>query len=159
MKVCWCSLTVIPDLNKIRARFLPDFGQKWKTVIIFKVFTLFSLNHIIGNIIEPILSKLGASASEFCKWVQVGIDVYIPHRKYQVMPHSSPWFSAVCAAAIFHKNHFFCLSQMDKSSDSTVKFRQASNRWKNLEILPKTGRKLKSREIRLMFPQNYIYCA
>ena len=28
--------------------------------------------------------KLGASAvaSEFCEWVQVGIDVYIPHRKY-----------------------------------------------------------------------------
>ena len=36
--------------------------------------------------------KLGASAaaSEFCDWVQVGIDVYIPHRKYQVKTHSSP---------------------------------------------------------------------
>ena len=33
--------------------------------------------------------KLGASAaaSEFCEWVQVGIDVYIPHRIYQVKPH------------------------------------------------------------------------
>ena len=53
--------------------------------------------------------KLGASvaASEFCEWVQVGIDVYIPHRKYQVTPHSSPWFSADCAAAIVHRNHFF----------------------------------------------------
>ena len=40
---------------------------------------------------EDIL-KLSASAaaSEFCEWVQVGIDVYIPHLKYQVMPHSSP---------------------------------------------------------------------
>ena len=40
--------------------------------------------------------KLGASAaaSEFCEWIQVGIDVYIPHRKYQVKSHSSPWFSA-----------------------------------------------------------------
>ena len=29
--------------------------------------------------------KLSASAaaSEFCEWVQVGIDVYIPHRKYR----------------------------------------------------------------------------
>ena len=38
------------------------------------------------------LRQLGASAaaSEFCEWVQVGIDVYIPHRKYQVKPHSSP---------------------------------------------------------------------
>ena len=39
--------------------------------------------------------KLSASsaASEFCEWVQVGIDVYIPHRKYQVKLHSSLWFS------------------------------------------------------------------
>ena len=57
------------------------------------------------------LFKLGASAaaSEFCEWVRVGIDVYIPHRKYQVKPHSSPWFSAACAAAIVHRNHFFRL--------------------------------------------------
>ena len=68
-----------------------------------------------------------ATASEFCEWVWVGIDVYIPHRKYQVKPHSSPWFSAACAAAIVHRNHFFCLFQKDKSSDSKVKFRQASN--------------------------------
>ena len=52
-----------------------------------------------------------AAASEFCKWVQVGIDVYIPHRKYQVKPHSSPWFSAACAAAIVHRNLFFRLYQ------------------------------------------------
>ena len=25
-----------------------------------------------------------AAASEFCEWIQVGIDIYIPHRKYQV---------------------------------------------------------------------------
>ena len=33
--------------------------------------------------------KLGtsAAASEFCEWVQVGIDVYITHRKYQVKSH------------------------------------------------------------------------
>ena len=74
--------------------------------------------------------KLGASvaASEFCEWVQVGIDLYIPHRKYQVKPHSSPWFSAACGAAIVHRNHFFRLHQREKSSDSKVKFRQASNR-------------------------------
>ena len=32
--------------------------------------------------------KLSASgaASKFCEWVQVGIDVYIPHLKYQVKP-------------------------------------------------------------------------
>ena len=78
--------------------------------------------------------KLSAStaASEFCEWVQVGIDVYIPHRKYQVKPHSSPWFSAACAAAIVRRNHFFRLYQKEKSSDSKVNFRQASNRCKRV---------------------------
>ena len=64
---------------------------------------------------------LSAAASEFCECVQAGIEVYIPHRKYQVKPHSSLWFSAV------HRNCFFHLYQKDKSSDSKVKFRQASN--------------------------------
>ena len=48
-----------------------------------------------------------AAASEFFEWIQVGIHVYIPHRKYQVKPQSSPWFSAACTAAIVHRNHFF----------------------------------------------------
>ena len=60
------------------------------------------------------------------------IDVYIPHRKYQVKSHSSPWFSAACAAAIVHRNHFFCLYQREKSSDSKVMFRQSSNRCKRV---------------------------
>ena len=78
--------------------------------------------------------KLGASAasSEFCEWVQVGIDLYIRHKKHQVKPHSFPSFSAVCAAAVLHRNHFFSLYQKDKSSDSKVKFRQASNRCKRV---------------------------
>ena len=47
--------------------------------------------------------KLSASpaASKFCEWV--------PYDKYQVKPHSSQWFSDVCAAVIVHRNHFFCL--------------------------------------------------
>ena len=53
--------------------------------------------------------------------------MYIPHRKYQVKPHVSPWFSAAYAAVIVHRNDFFCLYQKDKSSDSKVKFRQANN--------------------------------
>ena len=73
-----------------------------------------------------------ATASEFCEWVQVGIDVYIPHLKYQVKPHLSPWFSAACAAAIVYRTHLFCLYQKDKSSESKVKFRQASNHCKRV---------------------------
>ena len=34
--------------------------------------------------------SVSAAASEFCEWIHVGIDVYIPHRKYQVKPDSSP---------------------------------------------------------------------
>ena len=80
--------------------------------------------------------KITASAaSEFSDMVQVGIDVYIPHWKYQVKPHSSPWFSAACAAAIVHRNYFFRLYQKDKSSDSKIKFRR-------LEIVAKGFLKL-----------------
>ena len=71
--------------------------------------------------------SVSAAVSEFCEWVQVETDVYIPHRKYQVKSHSSPWFSAACAAAIVHRNHFFHLYQQNKSSEYKVKFRQASN--------------------------------
>ena len=62
--------------------------------------------------------SVSAGASEFCEGVQVGTDAYIPHCKYQVKPHSSPWFSVACAAAIVHRNHFFGLYQQNKSSES-----------------------------------------
>ena len=103
--------------------------------------------------------KLGASgaAIEFSEWVQVGIDVYISHRKYQVKPHSSPWFSAACAAAIVHRNHFFRLYQRDKSSDSKIKFRQTSNHCKrvleavkNLHMLIKQKSPLLPRSLALV---------
>ena len=63
------------------------------------------------DIFKPCAS---AAASKFYEWVQVGIGVYIPHRKYQVKPHLSPWFSAACAAVIVHRNHFFRLYQKDE---------------------------------------------
>ena len=42
--------------------------------------------------------KLSAStvASKFREWVQVGVDVYIPHMKYQVKPHSTPSCFCCC---------------------------------------------------------------
>ena len=78
--------------------------------------------------------KLSTSAavSQFFEWVQVGIDAYIPHRKYQVKPHSSPWFSPACAATTVHRNPFFQLYKKDKFSESKVKFRQASYRFKRV---------------------------
>ena len=56
---------------------------------------------------EDIFELSASAASEFCELVQFGIDVYISHHKYQVKRHLSPWFSAACAAAIAHRNHFF----------------------------------------------------
>ena len=57
---------------------------------------------IISEMFHERISLSASAAGKFCEWVHIDIDVYIPHRKYQVKPHSSPWFSAVCAAAIVH---------------------------------------------------------
>ena len=77
---------------------------------------------IIWEMFHGRISKLAASAaaSELCEWVQVGIDVYIPHHKYRVKPNSSLWFSAACAATIVHRNHCFHLYQNNKSSEFKV---------------------------------------
>ena len=76
--------------------------------------------------------KLSASATAnyFFESVPFALDVYIPHHKYEVEPHSSPWLSPACAAAIVHRNCFVCLYQQNKSSESKVKFKQASNHCK-----------------------------
>ena len=44
------------------------------------------------DVLREDIFKLSASAaaSEFCELVQVGIDVYIAHRKYKIKPHSCP---------------------------------------------------------------------
>ena len=90
-------------------------------------------NHLRDVPLENIF-KLSASAaaSEFCEGLKVGIYVYIPHRKNQVNLHSSLSFPAACATAIAHRNQFFRWYQRNKSSDSTVKSRQASNRCKRV---------------------------
>ena len=63
----------------------------------------------LGDVPWEDIFKLSASvaASQFCEWVQVGIDVYIPHREYKIKPQPSPLFSVAYAAAIVHRNHFF----------------------------------------------------
>ena len=59
--------------------------------------------------------------------MQIGTDMHIPHRNYHPKFHLSPWFSASCADSIVHRIHSFCLHQQNKSSESKVNFRQASN--------------------------------
>ena len=62
------------------------FGYSWAD--------LDSLHFNLQDVPWEDIFELGASfaASEFCEWIQVGIDVYIPHWKYQIKPHSFPWF-------------------------------------------------------------------
>ena len=65
---------------------------------------------------EDIL-KLSASAaaSEFFEWVQVGIDASsLIHLHSFELPE-------------LHRNHFFCLYQLNKFSEPKIKFRQVSN--------------------------------
>ena len=95
---------------------------------------------------EHIFKLSASAASEFCEWAQAGIDVYISHPKYQVKPHSSPWFSAAFAAAIVHRNHFFRLYQQNKSSESKIKFRQTSNRCKRVLEAAKLAYATKTKE-------------
>ena len=67
--------------------------------------------------------------------------------KYQFKPHLSPWFSAACAAAIVHRNHFFHLHQRNKSFESRVKFRQATiNRCKSVLEAAKRAHVNKTKE-------------
>ena len=54
--------------------------------------TIFVLIEKVFVVIWEDIFKLSPSAADnkFCELVQVGIDVYIPHRKYHVKPRSSP---------------------------------------------------------------------
>ena len=84
--------------------------------------------------------------SGFCEYFQVGIDIYIPQRKYQIKAHSSPSFSAACAAAIVYRNYFFHLYQQNKSSQPKVKFRQVSIRFKRVLEAVKLSYATKTKE-------------
>ena len=60
-----------------------------------------------------VIFKLGADAvTKSCDWVQFGINAYIPLCKYQVKPHSFPWFSAVSAATIAHRKSLLVISKL-----------------------------------------------
>ena len=85
----------------------------------------------------------------FCEWVQNGIDVYISHWKFQVKPHSSPWFSAAGAAAIVQTYQFFRLKQQYKSCESKVKLRQASCKIISLQTSVSEAAKLAVNKIKV----------
>ena len=51
------------------------------------------------------------AASESCELIQVEIDVYVPHGKYQTKPHLSPCFAGTHIVFVGHRNHFCYLYQ------------------------------------------------
>ena len=76
-------------------------------------------------------------------WLEL---MYIPNHKYQVKPQLSPWFSVACAAAIVHRNHLHYLFEQNKSSESKVKFRQASKHCKRVLETAKLAYATKTKE-------------
>ena len=46
------------------------------------------------------------AADELSHWMNLGMEIYIPSRTYQIRAHSQPWYTPACAAAIAHCNHF-----------------------------------------------------
>ena len=73
-------------------------------------------DHLIDVLWEGIFKLSSfAATSDLCEWVQIGVDLYIPCRKYQVKLLSSPWFSAVCVAAIVRRNLSVRLYHQNKS--------------------------------------------
>ena len=131
LKFLFMSLTVLLFwiyLFLLMLVFVPlSLSLHWEIlIIILSQFHLTSLQTQKGMppLISPLITILvligmvfmmiwvdivtSAAVTELCWWFQIGIDVYIPHSKYQLKPHSSPWFSTACDAAIVDRNHFFC---------------------------------------------------
>ena len=126
-------IMLLPQFPLVFHQFHNGMPISWWSVWLFSYCWGYLHDHLTDIPWEDIF-KLGATvvASEFCEWVPVGVNVYIPHHNFQIKPHWSPWFSAVCAAAIVHRNHFFCLYQQNKFSKSKAKLSQASNHSKRV---------------------------
>ena len=65
-------------------------------------------------------------AKEITEWVEIGIDGYIPHRKFQLNPHTSPWFTS-CAVAISHRNHYFHQYHHNATPENKKQFYDSRN--------------------------------
>ena len=65
----------------------------WLSFEPFFILLLMTILMLIGKIFKNIweIFHETAACTEFCERVQVGIDDYVPHYKYQVKPYSSPW--------------------------------------------------------------------
>jgi len=76
--------------------------------------------------------NVNTAAQEVTEWIQIGMEVYIPSRRYQQKPHSQPWFSPECAAAICQRNFFFHKYQRDRTVENLSLFKAARRRCKKI---------------------------
>ena len=87
-------------------------------------------------------------------YIYIYIYIYIPHKKYQLKPHSYPGFSAASGAVIVHINHFFPLYQrinlliLKKTSYRLVILAKVFLKLQNLHMLIKQKSPL--------FPRNLV---
>ena len=58
---------------------------------------------ILGMYLDIFKHNATYAAKEITECVKIGIDWYIPHRKFLLKPHSSPWFTS-CGTDIVHRN-------------------------------------------------------
>ena len=71
------------------------------------------------------------AAKEITEWVEIDIDCYIPCRKFQLKPHSSPWFTP-CAASIAHCNHHFHQYHQNATPENKKLFCDSRNHCKKV---------------------------
>ena len=80
----------------------------------------------------PVSRYLQMNASEatalISDWITAGIDLFVPHKKYQQKPHSQPWFTPGCASAIAHRNHHFHKYNRNKCQETKSEYKAASRR-------------------------------
>ena len=89
----WCPSSVTRSFPHHLRPFIEQFG---------------SIRRLIGVVFDAsygILSEsVHKSVQELSEWLLIGMKTYIPHRTYQVKPHSQPWFTQGCHTS--EKNGF-----------------------------------------------------
>ena len=87
--------------------------------------------HYIFKIVSYALTSSDMMSTKLVKeisdWIQIGIECLIPHRKYQMKPHSLPWFTQSCADAIAHRNHYFHQFHWNKTRENKKLFMVVRN--------------------------------
>ena len=124
---------------------MPCFIGQLMTILVL-IGMVFMIN-LRDNPQEDIF-KLSASASpsEFCQSVQVGIDVYIPIHidVYSLTCHHG--FQVLVLLSQFIEITFFICTNQNKSSESKVKLKQASNHYKSVLGAAKLAYATKTKE-------------